>query len=272
MSYYRMLGLEREPFSTSPDPNFFYESAEHHQALLRLLIDIRLKRGFSVILGDIGTGKTTLSRKLFQMLKARQDILFFMIMDPSTDSEPLFIELVIRAFGLQNKFEALNILDYKECLKNFLFKVGVEEKKTVVLLIDEAQKLEPHSLEVLRVLLNYETNEYKLLQLILTGQIELLDKLRPMRNVTDRISLQYVINPLGEKEVIEMIDFRLKQAGHKGDPLFTKDAIGKIYRSSMGYPRRVAMICHDALKALLSKNKHIVDEDIIGDVTRMKII
>jgi len=269
MSYYTMLGLDKEPFSTSPDPDFFYESAEHHQALLRLLIDIRLKRGFSVILGDIGTGKTTLSRKLFQLLKARKDIIFFMIMDPSTDTETLFIDLLIRSLGLKDEdFEGLNILDYKERLKNFLFKYGVEEKKTIVFLIDEAQKLEAHSLEVLRVLLNYETNDYKLLQLILVGQMELLTKLEPMQNVTDRISLKYVINPMDKQEIKEMIDFRLKQAGYNGRELFTSGAIDKLYTFTLGYPRRVGKICHEALKILMMQKKSIIDEPMIADIAR----
>lgn len=265
-SYCRVLGLEKEPFSTSPDPEFFYKSAAHNQALLRLLIDIRLKRGFSVILGDIGTGKTTLSRKLYQVLRAREDIKFFMIMDPSADSEHIFVDLLIRAFGLKDKSEGLNILDYKERLKSFLFQYGIEQKKTIVFLIDEAQKLEPHSLEVLRVLLNYETNNYKLFQLILVGQMELFGKLEAMPNVADRISLKYIINPLDEEEISEMINFRLKQAGYRGRELFTKRAIREVYKFTKGYPRRVAKLCHEALRILLTEDKHMIDEDMVANI------
>ena len=96
MSYYSVLGLEKEPFSNSPDPEFFYEASEHKAALMRLLVEIRLRRGLSVILGDVGVGKTTLSRKLFQMLKERPDILFYMIMDPTAQSEELFLESLVR--------------------------------------------------------------------------------------------------------------------------------------------------------------------------------
>jgi len=266
MPYCRALGLDKEPFSTSPDPEFFYKSAEHNQALLRLLIDLRLKRGFSVILGDIGTGKTTLSRKLYQTLRTRKEFKFFMIMDPSADSEHIFVDLLIRAFGLKDKSEGLNILDHKEHLKNFLFKYGIEEKKTIVFLIDEAQKLEPHSLEVLRVLLNYETNNYKLFQLILVGQMELFDKLKAMPNVADRISLKYVINPLDEGEISEMINFRLKQAGYRGRDLFTRGAVREVHRFTKGYPRRVAKLCHEALKILLTEDRHVIDEEMIVNI------
>ena len=101
MSYFKVLGLDKEPFSTSPDPSFFYESREHHAALMRLMVEIRLKRGLSLILGDVGTGKTTLSRKLFQMLKERDDIIFHMILDPTYDTEELFLDSLIRTFKIE---------------------------------------------------------------------------------------------------------------------------------------------------------------------------
>ena len=269
MSYYKILGLDTEPFSTSPDPAFFYESQEHHTALMRLMIEIRLKRGLSVILGDVGIGKTTLSRKLFHMLKERSDIIFHMILDPNYESEELFLESLIRTFGIEPNSPDPSILDYKQALKKYLFEKGVEENKTVVLLIDEAQKLNPVSLEMLRVLLNYETNEYKLLQLVLLGQLELVPKLKQMKNLCDRISLKYVINPLDERDMREMISFRLKAAGYSSSvDFFTKDAITEIYRYTQGYPRRIAMLCHDALEYLVMRNKEAVTGDIIQELVR----
>ena len=267
MSYYKILGLDREPFSTSPDPAFFYESQEHHAALMRLMIEIRLKRGLSIILGDVGTGKTTLSRKLFHMLKEREDIIFHMILDPGYDSEELFLDSVMRTFKIELETNYPSLVDRKEAIKQYLFKKGVEENKTVVLLIDEAQKLNTIALEVLRVLLNYETNEYKLLQLVLLGQLELMTQLRQMKNLCDRISLKYVLNPLGESEVKELINFRLKAAGYGSNvPFFTKDAITEVYRHTQGYPRRIAMICHNALKTLVMDNKTLVDGPLIRDL------
>ena len=118
MSYFSTLGLTKEPFSNSPDPEFFFESNEHKAALIRLLVEIRLRRGLSVILGDVGVGKTTLSRKLFQMLKERTDILFYMILDPTAQSEELFLESLVRTFNLQDQISsAPSILDYKEIIK-----------------------------------------------------------------------------------------------------------------------------------------------------------
>lgn len=262
-----MLGLEKEPFSTSPDPDFFYESHQHHSALMCLMIEIRLRRGLSLILGDVGTGKTTLSRKIFQMLKSREDITFHMILDPTFETEELFLESLIRTFKLEVKGSPSSVLDFKEAIKDYLFHKGVEENKTVVLLIDEAQKLNTLSLEILRVLLNYETNEYKLLQLVLLSQMELLPRLREMPNLMDRISLKYVLNPLDEQETREMINFRLAQAGtnsHLG--LFSDEAISEIYRYTQGYPRRISMLCHNALKALVMDNKPIVDVAVVREL------
>lgn len=268
MSYYRLLGLEKEPFSTSPDPEFFYESKEHHAALMRLVIEIRLKRGLSVILGDVGTGKTTLSRKLFQMLKEREDMEFHMVMDPTYYTEELFLDSLIRTFSIQlNKSGPATILDYKEAMKKYLYERGVEQKKTVVLLIDEAQKLNPLSLEILRVLLNYETNEYKLLQLVLLSQMELLPQIRQIKNLWDRINLKYVINPFDEEETRGMINFRLKAAGYNSTvPFFTDDAIAEIHQYTQGYPRRISMVCHNALKVLVMESRPVVDINVIQDL------
>lgn len=273
MSYYQILGLDKEPFSTSPDPDFFYQSQEHQAALTRLLIEIRLRRGLSVILGDVGTGKTTLSRKLFQMLKMREDTLFFMILDPTYETEEVFLESLLRTFQIQLDTPRPSILDMKEAIKKYLFQKGVQENKTVILLVDEAQKLNQASLEVLRVLLNYETNEYKLLQLVLLAQLELLPKIREMKNLLDRISMKYIINPLDDAETKEMIGFRIHQAGYRSSiPLFKDDAIMEIYQQTQGYPRRIGMLCHNALKALVMESRVVVDRDIVRKVVAEQTI
>ena len=273
MSYYKFLGLQREPFSTSPDPHFFYESSEHMAALMRVMIEVRLKRGLSVILGDVGTGKTTLCRKLLQMFKIRKDVDFYIILDPGYETEKIFIEALTRIFGLNIDPEKSNILDYKEQLKDFLFKKGVELQKTVVLLIDEAQKMNLTSLEVLRTLLNYETNEYKLLQLVLVGQTELLIQLKDIRNFADRINLKYILNPFDRKEVEEMIEFRLRKAGYHSDrPLFDKEAAEEIYKKTQGYPRQVAMLCHNALRELAVSNKNCVDKEMIQNILSKEVL
>ena len=268
MSYFKVLGFEKEPFSTSPDPEFFYLSKEHETALTNILIDLRLKRGLSVILGDVGTGKTTLSRKLIQELKSREDFIFHIILDPSFESEELFLVSLLRNFEINIASPApVTVLDLREALERFLFQKGVTENKTVALIIDEAQKLSDISLELLRVFLNYETNEFKLLQLILLGQVELYSRIMNIPNFFDRISFKYTLNPLAFDEAREMIEFRIKQAGYKaGMHIFLDDAIKEIYEYSRGYPRQITMFCHKALKTLVLKNKFVVDSEIVHEL------
>ena len=225
MSYYRLLGFEREPFSTSPDPEFFYSSRGHDRALTNVLIELRLKRGLSVVLGDVGTGKTTLSRKLIQDLKSRGDCIFHMLMDP--------------------------------CFEN----------KTVVLIIDEAQKLTPDFLEEMRLLLNYETNEFKLLQLVLLGQIELLSTIKKISNFFDRISYKTTLEPLDYDETKEMILFRVEHGGFRSKmDLFLEDALREIYQYTNGYPRQVTMMCHRTLKEMIMRKKVVVDREIVRSI------
>jgi general secretion pathway protein A len=265
MSYYEMLNLKSEPFSTSPDPRFFYPSSSHDAALKRLEIAIRLRRGLNVILGDVGTGKTTLSRMLIQLFQNEPNFIFHMILDPSYKTEFQFLSSIAKMFGVTPLFRST--LDYKDALEKYLFQKGVDENKTIVLLIDEGQKLTPAQIEILRTLLNYETNEYKLLQLIIMSQIELLPKIRKIKNFMDRINLKYIINPLDEQETKKLISFRLKQAGYpQEEVLFTDKAISYIYEHTQGYPRKISMLCHDALEMLIMCNKQCVDEAIIEEI------
>ena len=267
MSYYRVLGLDREPFSTSPDPAFFYQSQNHRAALANLIIEFRLKRGLSVVLGDVGTGKTTLGRKLVQMLKEREGFIFHLVLDPTYPSEDLFFNSLIRTLGIGVTAPTPTLVDYREVLERFLFQKGIQEHQTVVFIIDEAHKLNTLSLEALRILLNYETNEAKLLQLVLLGQMELLPLLTGMPNLMDRISFRQTLKPFDLAETRRMIQFRLQEAGYQSRlALFTDDAIEAIYEHSEGYPRRIAMICHRALRTLVMQKGRAVDGTLIEEL------
>jgi general secretion pathway protein A len=271
MSYYEALGLTKEPFSTSPDPDFFYQSSAHKTAIQRTEIAIRLRRGLSVILGDVGIGKTTMSRALLQNFSSDDDCIFHIILDPSYTSEYQFLSSLIKMFGIQPN--SRTTLDCKEELEKYLFKKGVEENKTVVLLIDEAQKLATPFLEQLRTLLNYETNNYKLLQLVMVSQLELLPRIKRMQNFYDRIALKYIINPLDEEETRQLIEFRLREAGQdQSRKLFLDGAIQRIFDYAKGYPRRTASVCHHALEALVMYQKSIVDEELIAKVIEREMI
>jgi general secretion pathway protein A len=233
-------------------------------------IAIRLRRGLVVILGDVGAGKTTLSRTLLQNFDGEENFVFHMILDPQYRSEFQFLASLIRMFKVRPKFRST--LDYREALQEYLYKKGVEENKTIVLMIDEGQKLSPAFLEILRILLNYETNEYKLLQLVIFAQMELLPKIRRIKNFMDRICLKYILNPLGENETGEMIRFRLKQAGYDNhQPIFTNDAIGLIHAHTQGYPRRVIHLCHNALEHMIMYQKPVIDRELIADLIASEV-
>ena len=269
MSYFTHLGLKKEPFSTSPDPAFFYHSQEHSTALKRLEIAIRLRRGLSLILGDVGTGKTTLARILVNSFDS-EGFIFHMILDPTYKSEYQFLQAISHMFGINGN--SRSTMDYKDELERYLYWKGVEQNKTIILLIDEGQKLTPSFLEVLRTLLNYETNEYKLLQLVIMAQMELLPRLRKIRNFMDRVGLKYIINPLTEAETKEMIDFRLREAGYDAPAsLFTEEAVKEIYYHTQGYPRRIAMLCHAGLEHLIMKDKPIVDRQLIMEIIKEEV-
>ena len=262
MSYYQALGLAKEPFSTSPDPAFFFRSSSHMQALARLEIAIRLRRGLSLILGDVGTGKTTLARTLLSNVPQEDGFAFHMVLDPSFESEYQFLTHLARLFGVQASCKST--LDCREAIEHHLFQGGVMEGTTTVLIVDEGQKLSLDMLETLRLLLNYETNEFKLLQLVIFAQMELLGRIGRIRNFMDRAAMKYIINPLSEQETAEMIQFRLHSAGlADGQALFTPGAVRAVHHATLGYPRRIALVCHNALEALVMHEKPLVDEELI---------
>jgi general secretion pathway protein A len=271
MAYYSILGFQKEPFSTSPDPLFFYLTKEHDMALTNILIELHLKRGLSVIFGDIGTGKTSLSRLLVQELNKRGNMLFHIIINPVFQDEAQFLRGLIQNFNAESDVgldsAKADILELRDAFEKFLIHKAVHDRQTVVLIIDEAQKLDAATLETLRVLLNFETNEFKLLQLVLLGQVELYPKIVSMPNFMDRISFKYTLNPLDAKETKELINFRVKAAGYNSRmDLFLDEAMNEIYNYTRGYPRKITKVCHQVLKELILQNKQAADRVLVRDV------
>lgn len=268
MDYTTLLNLKKEPFSISPDPSFFYYSKDYQECLQQLELSIRLRRGLNIILGDVGTGKTTLSRALIQLFQGYEEFRFHLILDPSFNSEYEFLLSLVKIFNIPVPEEKTS-LSFKEAIRTNLLKEGLERKRVVVLIIDETQKMDYPFLELLRDFLNFETNEYKLLQLVLLGQMEFMDKIQGKKNFMDRVNMLYFLKPLSPADTREMIDFRLRKAGYfSRQPLFTQEAYQKIYGCSQGYPRKIVNLCHHCLLLMLIRKQQLVDKQIVELVVK----
>ena len=155
MDYFKILNLDKEPFSNSPDPEFFYHSRQHHDCLQKLELALRLRRGLNVVIGDVGTGKTTLCRQLIRRFAANDEIETHLILDPSFTTPTEFLMTVSEIFQGVKPSSTTNDWQLKEIIKQYLYQQGVDEQKTTILIIDEGQKIPVYCLELLREFLNY---------------------------------------------------------------------------------------------------------------------
>ncbi|MEH0018481.1 MAG: AAA family ATPase [Desulfobacter sp.] len=256
MGYYRTLQLEKESFSNSPDPSLFYHSTQHLEVLQRLEIAIRLKRGLNIVTGDVGTGKTTICRQLIRKIAPDPDIQCVLILDPGFGSTTGFLSAIVK-FLTGRSASGSDDAMLKEKIKSHLFSEGTTRRKTTVLLIDEGQKLSRGCLEILRELLNFETNNEKLLQIVIFAQKEFDPVVSSLDNFTDRINFRYVLSPLGFRETRGLIEFRLEKSARPGfrPPVFSRLAYAAIYRYTRGYPRKIINLCHDIILRLIIAEK-----------------
>jgi len=268
MEYFKILNLIREPFSNSPEPEFFYQSPKHVRCLQQLELAIRLRRGLNVVLGNVGTGKTTLCRRLITAFAeahpASDSVETHLLMDPAFTSPTEFLKAVSLGFGIAARPKRRTAADaetsewqLKENIKDYLLNRGVHEKKIVALIIDEGQNLPDFCLEILREFLNYETNENKLLQIVIFAQKEFRQTLARTENIADRVNLLYLLEPLNFRETREMIRFRIAQAGEPGNvpELFSRAGLRAVYRATGGYPRKIITLCHQVVLSLIIQNR-----------------
>lgn len=261
--YLEYFGFSEKPFGMSPDPAFYYESAEHKKAVDYLTFFLSQKEGFALIYGDVGSGKTTVSRIFINSLP-RESYNTALILNPVTDDTEFMKEL-LREFYVQD-IPATNKELY-DTLRRFLleeFKNGKEN----VLVIDEAQLLSYELLEFIRLLSNIETDKQKILHTIFFAQPEFLEKLKAqnMRHLAQRITVTYGIEPLTLNEVKSYINYRLYKAGSKGPLEFQDRAVRLIHIASKGFPRLINYICDRCLLAIYAQSSHTVDGHVVSKV------
>jgi general secretion pathway protein A len=261
MNYYNILNLKKEPFSNSPEPEFLFQLPQHSDCLQKLELAVRLCRGINVVIGDIGTGKTTLCRKLIQSISSTSadsaEIETHLLLDPAFKSAVEFLQTVALMLGIKDLNDCDSEWHLKERIKDYLFNKGVDEKRIVVLIIDEGQKIPENCLEILREFLNYETNKFKLLQIIIFAQKEFEAILKKKANLFDRINLLYYLRPLNFKQMRAMINYRLSVARDFAPlpSLFSFWGFAAIYLATGGYPRKVVFLCHQVVLKMIVRNR-----------------
>ncbi len=257
MDYFAILNLNREPFSNSPDPDYFYHSRQHLDCLQKLELSLHLRRGLNIIIGDVGTGKTTLCRQIIRRFAQRKEMETHLILDPLFKDSSDFLATVAKLLSGQKPPGNTTDWQVKELIKHHLFRKGVDQKKTTILIIDEGQKLPVLCLELLREFLNYETNEYKLLQIVIFAQKEFEDVVRQHPNFADRINLFHRLKPLDLRDTRMMIRFRLEKSAStpKKLDLFTLPAVFAIYRATGGFPRKIINLCHQCILTMIIQNR-----------------
>ena len=258
-SYLELLNLTREPFSNSPDPDAYYRTPTHEDCLNRLEIAIRLRRGLNVVLGEVGTGKSTLCRCLLRSLNEQSGIDVFLLLDAGFEDADEFVRHLCELFAGQRPPEGVARRECISVIQNRVFDKALEQNRNLVLFIDEGQKLSPAALEVLRELLNFETNTEKLLQIVIFGQPELAQIIEGMPNFKDRINEYLYLKPLSMRESIRLVRHRLRLAGgQRAERLFSLGSLIALHRASRGKPRQLMRLGHQMLLALLVGNRTTV--------------
>jgi|SRR5581483_255364 type II secretory pathway predicted ATPase ExeA len=265
--YKKYYGLDRNPFEISPDPYFLFATAKHNEALASIIHGVLRRKGFMVVTGEVGTGKTLLVRCLLEILR-RQEIASANVFNPCL--APIeFLRYIAGDLGLKitNQDKGTLLLE----LNNFL--IGRYRKgQTTVLIVDEAQHLEPELLEEIRLLTNLETSQQKLLQIVLVGQPELDQKLDSiqLRQLKQRIALRCQLDALQEFETKGYILRRVERAGATtyANALFPDASIAAVHHYSRGIPRLINTICENALIASYAQKSPQVMPDTIHEVAR----
>ena len=262
--YSSFFGFSEKPFEVTPDPKFLYLNTGYRETQSSLLYGIRERRGFIAVVGEAGTGKTTLLRSVLDSLKEGVKVAYVFNTDLSFEE---MLRMVLVDLDLAREEEAVNKVDALQRLNDLAVR-QLAAGGNVVIMVDEAQNLDRRCMENLRLLSNLETSKNKLIQIILSGQPELEEKLRQpdLRQLSQRINLRRYILPFNEKETREYILHRLKVARYDGPALFTEEAETLIWQYSGGIPRKINTVCDNALLTGFALKERKIGGDMVREV------
>ena len=271
MSYFDALGFAREPFPNAPDPDLLYRSPNHLECLRHMEIAVRLRRGLNVVLGEVGTGKSTLCRELRRLLAEDRNLETHLLDDPYFEDPADFLAAVAGLFGLDAGAMRGDQARLRGAIKAFLARQAADERHIVTLLVDEGQKITGACLELLRELLNFESTSHKLLQIVIFAQTEFEEMLAARPNLEDRVNFHYVLRPLTRRQTRRMVDVRLALCAREGmapPRLFTRLALRRIFRLTGGYPRKIVRLCHVAMLLAVGHDRRRIDWGLVGRAAR----
>jgi type II secretory pathway predicted ATPase ExeA len=262
-SYLDFFGLREEPFAPTADPTYFYATREHRECLFRLWNSIDARHGIAVILGNYGTGKTALLRKLLTGMAAAKDRYTTAIVGSPIPSWTSFalLETIVDQFRLQPARRSFGA--YMEALNRYLL---LNRDHVCTLIIDDAQNLNKRGqLELLRLAQNLETHQHKLLNLVLFAQLEWIEVLRAAPNFEQRINLTFTLRPVPLDETRHLIEFRVRQAGGVSDrsPTFDDGSVRVIHAFAEGNPRVIVTLCRNALLVASQIKTRLIGSEII---------
>jgi len=261
--YCDFFGFSEKPFTITPNPHFVFLSSVHREAFARLLYGVDSHAGFISLTGEVGTGKTTMLRTLLAQLDPEK-YTSALIFNPCLSGEQL-LSGICREFGVEAYEKSRS--GYLEALNLFLIEQN-SAGRTVVLVIDEAQNLEPDVLEQVRLISNLETTRDKLIQIILAGQPELNDVLRrhDLRQLNQRITVRSRLTPIKIDDAAKYINHRLKLSGSRIPDIFSPAAVRRIYRFSHGIPRLINVACEQALVMAWTRETRSVSSSMAAEV------
>jgi general secretion pathway protein A len=263
--YEQFFGLKEQPFNLTPDPQFMYLSHKHTEALSSLHYGVSWRKGFLVITGEIGAGKTTLCRTFLDQIKNKAKTA--LILNPKV-SELQLLQTIVEDFGIETK--AKNKKALFDALNSFLLDIG-HQGGIAVLIIDEAQNLSLHALEQIRLISNVETEKQKLIQIVLVGQPEFREFLNQssLVQLRQRIAVRYHLTSLSFTETEEYIYHRLEVAGAAKESVsFSAQALHAIYQYSKGIPRLINLICDKTLLAAYAREVREVSYALVHEAIR----